>query len=219
MGTKKKRKLRGPLALIITATLFAAAITIFAGAFSARDDTAVSVEPSGAVTPINLSEPKLADVQTLSLDYPAPTATPAPCPITSDEIVMLAKTLYAESQVLQWYGDAFGMSCKARQAAVAWCALNRLDSGTWGDTLAEVLSAPYQFAYSADTEVTDYMLTLAEDVTARWWSEKQGETSVGRTLPAEYLFFHGDGRENYFRLNYEHDGLYWDWTLEDPYKL
>lgn len=149
---------------------------------------------------------------------PTAEVTPEPCPITQDEIVMLAKTLYAESNVLSWRGDQFGVSYKARQAAVAWIALNRYDAGQFGDTLAAILSAPYQFAYSPETEVTTEMLDLAADVVSRWWAEKQGEPDVGRTLPADYYFFHGDGRENYFRKDYLDSGVYWDWSLADPYQ-
>lgn len=153
-----------------------------------------------------------------ALPAAVPEATPEPCPITQDEIIMLAKTLFAESNVLQWSGDQYGVSYKARQAAVAWIALNRYDSGEFGDTLAEVLSAPYQFAYSPDTEVTTEMLDLASDVVSRWWAEKQGEADVGRTLPADYYFFHGDGLENHFRKEYQDTGVYWNWSLADPYQ-
>ena len=96
--------------------------------------------------------------------------------------------------------------------------MNRYDAGQFGDTLAAVLSAPYQFAYSPETEVTTEMLDLASDVVSRWWAEKQGESDVGRTLPADYYFFHGDGRENYFRKDYLDSGVYWDWSLADPYQ-
>lgn len=48
-------------------------------------------------------------------------------PWTDEEVKMLAKTLWAECR---------GVPSKARQAAVAWCALNRLDAGTYGSTLA-----------------------------------------------------------------------------------
>lgn len=142
---------------------------------------------------------------------------PEPCPITEEEIIMLAKTMYEESQVVYWDGSKWGVSYKARQAAVAWTAFNRLDDGTWGDTLADVLSYPGAFAYSPSNGMTPEMLELARDVADRWWAEKLGEISPGRTLPADYLYFHGDGRENYFRQNYEHTGGYWDWSLPDPY--
>ena len=133
------------------------------------------------------------------------------------EAVMLAKTMYAESAVLRWYGDKFGVSYRARQAAVAWVALNRVDAGGFGDDLYEVLTRPHQFAYDPDAPVTDELLDLAWDVLHRWWDEKDGATDVGRTIPPEYLYFEGDGTENYFRTEYQDIGAYWDWSLPDPY--
>ena len=41
---------------------------------------------------------------------------------------------------------------------------------------------------------------------------------MGRTIPADYLYFEGDGKENYFRKEYQGDGAMWDWSLPDPYK-
>lgn len=135
---------------------------------------------------------------------------------TEDDLEMLAQVIHEESAVLVWWGDRFGVSYKARQAAVAWCALNRLDAGTFGDTLEEVLTAPRQFAYKPDAPITSEMLWLAEDVLTRWAAEKAGE-AAGRTLPADYLYFDGDGKENYFRKEYRDTGDYWDWSLPDPY--
>ena len=110
------------------------------------------------------------------------------------------------------------MSYKARQAAVAWVALNRVDAGGFGEDLYEVLTSPNQFAYDPDAPVTDDLLELAWDVLYRWWAEKDGETDVGRTIPPEYLYFDGDGKENYFRIEYQGTGEVWDWSLPDPYK-
>lgn len=143
---------------------------------------------------------------------------PEPCPITYTEVVMLAQTMHEESQVLCWWGDKWGVSYIARQAAVGWSALNRYDAGYFGSTLAEILSKPHQYAWSADAPVTDHFLWLAQDIVDRWWAEKQGAQDVGRTLPADYLFFEGDGKENHFRKEYEHTGETWDWSLPDPYK-
>jgi len=136
---------------------------------------------------------------------------------TQEEITMLAKVLYAESNVLEWYGTRYGVSYTARQAAVAWCALNRLDAGTFEDSLKEVLTAPNQFAYKEDSPVTEHMLWLAEDVAARWNQEHKGDEEVGRTLPSDYLYFEGDGKENYFRKEYQGISDVWDWSLPDPY--
>ena len=140
-----------------------------------------------------------------------------PCPFAEEEIIMLAQTMYQESQVLVWYGDKWGVSYIARQAAVGWTALNRYDAEGFPDTLAGVLSYPYAFAWSADAPVTDHFMQLARDIIYRWQLEKMGETDVGRTLPSDYYFFEGDGQENYFRQEYEHTGEIWDWSLPDPY--
>ena len=141
---------------------------------------------------------------------PEPMSSPeaAALPWTYEEVEMLAKTIWAEAR---------GVPSTARQAAVAWCALNRLDAGGYGDTLAEVLSKPYQFAYDPASPVTDEFLTLADDVLCRWYLEKTGAQDVGRTLPEDYLFFEGDGLENHFRKEYEKTGDTWDWSLPDPY--
>lgn len=145
-------------------------------------------------------------------------SSPEPCPITEDEVYMLAQTMHEESQVVYWNGTKFGVSYIARQAAVGWCALNRLDDGGFGGSLAEVLSKPHQFAWKADAPVTEHFLWLAQDIVDRWWNEKQGATDVGRTLPSAYLFFEGDGRENHFRKEYEKTGEAWDWSNSDPYE-
>lgn len=141
---------------------------------------------------------------------PEPMSSPeaAALPWTYEEVEMLAKTIWAEAR---------GVPSTARQAAVAWCALNRLDAGTFGDTLAEVLSKPYQFAYDPASPVTDEFLALADDVLYRWYLERNGVEDVGRTLPEDYLFFEGDGLENHFRKEYEKTGDTWDWSLPDPY--
>ena len=142
---------------------------------------------------------------------PEPMSSPeaATPPWTYEEVEMLAKTIWAEAR---------GVPSTARQAAVAWCALNRLDAGTFGDTLAEVLSKPYQFAYDPASPVTDEFLALADDVLHRWYLEQNGVEDVGRTLPEDYLFFEGDGLENRFRKEYEKTGETWDWSLPDPYE-
>lgn len=170
-------------------------------------------------TPTRSQEPQISE----------PTAPPAletfyttesPDTFSPDdmEATMLAKTMYGEANVLRWYGDKFGVSYQARQAAVAWVALNRVDAGGFGDDLYQVLTRPNQFAYDPGAPVTDELYELAWDVLHRWWAEKEGETDVGRTIPPEYLYFDGDGKENYFRIEYQGTGDVWDWSLPDPYK-
>ena len=103
------------------------------------------------------------------------------------------------------------------KAAVVWCVLNRVDAAHWPDTVAEVVTQPYQFAgYSPDYPATEELKEIAADVLTRWERERREGGDVGRVLPAEYHFFTGDGERNYFRTEFT-GGVFWDWTLPNPY--
>lgn len=123
------------------------------------------------------------------------------------EVEAIARTLYAECR---------GVTSTAEQAAVAWCILNRVDDPGYPDTVLGVLEQPYQFAYDPSAPLWPFLERLAMDVLTRHHREKSGEPSVGRTLPAEYLFFDGDGSRNWFTVEWKSDS-YWDWSLPDPY--
>ena len=130
-------------------------------------------------------------------------------PVASEDEIALAKMVW---------GEARGCSA-TEQAAAVWCALNRVDSDDpyYPDTIIGVVSQPGQFeGYSPDYPVEDGILALVQDVISRWQREKAGEADVGRVLPKEYLFFHGDGAHNHFRIGFS-DKAYWDWSLPSPY--
>lgn len=113
------------------------------------------------------------------------------------------------------WGEAGGVQSEAERAAVAWCILNRVDAS--GDSIEEVVTAPSQFhGYRPNGDCPQAHLDLAADVLTRWQAEKNGETHVGRTLPASYLYFIGDGERNHFSKEYG-STAYWDWTLINPY--
>lgn len=128
-------------------------------------------------------------------------------PLDPHSLELLARTIW---------GEAEGVTDIAEQAAVAWCALNRVDAT--GKSIEEVVTAPRQFVgyYRVSGEVPAHYLHLAEDVLLRWRMEKTGSENVGRVLPAEYLYFTGDGVRNYFRKDYQSTD-YWDWSLKSPY--
>ena len=161
-----------------------------------------------------LSTPSAAEADG---EYIPPEATVPVVPITpetpepeDDPAEYLAKTIY---------GEARGCST-TEQAAVVWCVLNRVDdgSGLWPDDIIGVVTQEYQFAgYSPEHPVLPELYDLALDVLERWQREKAGEDDVGRVLPADYCYFHGDGKHNYFRQEYE-GGPAWDWGLETPYE-
>lgn len=126
--------------------------------------------------------------------------------INQSDVELIAKTVY---------GEARGCSVM-EQSAVIWCILNRVDAG-YG-TIKEVITAPYQFAgYNSKHPVKPVFEELARDVLIRWQIEKHCLGNVGRTLPSNYLFFHGDGKHNYFRNAYDGDYDIWEWEFFNPY--
>lgn len=126
---------------------------------------------------------------------------------TVAELQTLAKIVYREAR---------GIPQKSHQAAVIWCILNRVDDGYWGDDIITVSTYPNAFAWVPDTPVEEEFMDLAIDVVTRWNWEKQGLNDVGRTLPATYLYFTGDGNLNYFTEEWR-GTEYWDWSLPDQY--
>ena len=106
------------------------------------------------------------------------------------------------------------------QAAVMWCALNRVDdeSGLFPDTVEQVITQEHQFCYSEEFPLELEMYWLALDVLARWQSEHYLMGDTGRVLPKEYMWFGGDGVRNWFRTTYHMNGSNWDWSLPNPYE-
>lgn len=129
---------------------------------------------------------------------------------TEDEVVMVAKVLQRECG---------GLPSVTEQACVAWTICNRVDSDKFsGDTITEIVTARYQFAYYYDTPVADELYDLELDVLTRWNAERNGEVLVGRVLPKDYTYFTGDGVHNYFRNKYKGSYSIWDYSLPSPYE-
>lgn len=115
------------------------------------------------------------------------------------------------------WGEARGVTSKAEQAAVIWCIFNRIDDPRWPDTIESVCVHSQFHGYGPDNPVEPELYDLALDVYARYYREKAGDGASGRTLPKEYVYFHGDGDVNHFRIEYESTGELWDWSLPSPY--
>lgn len=157
------------------------------------------------------AEPAETPLPTLSAKPPADDVNVVTYELDPNEVALIAKTIYGEANIV---------TSTEQKAAVAWCILNRADSADpfYPDTIAGVVTQPHQFAgYKSSNPVTVELYDLAADVMLRWMAEKDGAQNVGRTLPADYLFFTGDGRINYFSKTL--DGTdFWDWRLPDPYE-
>ena len=124
------------------------------------------------------------------------------------EAVAIAGVMYAEARGLD----------KREMSMVAWCILNRYDTQRFGSTMSQVIWAKSQFAHSTRTVSDDGtdLVWLAQDVLTRYWKEKHGEVNVGRTLPAGYLFYYGNGKHNLFRVSNSGKGSY-NFGLWNPY--
>ena len=104
------------------------------------------------------------------------------------------------------YGEARGLA-DYEIAACMWVALNRLDYGGYGNTVEAVVSAPGQFAgYSPEHPLWPELVEVARRVLTLHHREQLG-LSVQRVLGREYLWFSGDGVQNYFRCEYKGAGV------------
>lgn len=114
------------------------------------------------------------------------------------------------------YGEARNCTVEV-QAAAVWCVLNRVDDERFPDTILEVVKQPSQFfGYKENFPVLPEIQELVVDVLDRWAAEKSGVEDVARVLPKEYLYFSGDGKQNYFTIEYNSRNV-WDWSLYNPY--
>lgn len=159
------------------------------------------------------------DVLTVIRDVPVPVEVTV-TPDVSEDQDMPSKSAMALARTM--WGEARGCST-TEQAGVAWCVLNRVSSPEFPDTVEAVCSqrteTVKQFdGYDPDNPLEPELLALAEDVLGRWELEQLGVGSVGRVLPADYLFFEGDGAHNHFRKDYIKTGETWGWTLASPYE-
>lgn len=203
---RRRPRRRSPLPFLLLA------VAVVGCAFAVAVAAAVPMEEdSHSGQDQALPAPTLEEAERDKLDAPAAaTLTPTPAPYIPDEaeVEMLARVIW---------GEARGIPSDMHKAAVVWCVLNRVDAEGWPDTVAEVVTQPHQFAgYSPDYPATEEFKAIAADVLIRWEREKREGGEVGRVLPAEYVFFTGDGKVNHFRTEYE-GGMFWDWSLKNPY--
>lgn len=125
------------------------------------------------------------------------------------EVDALARLVYGEARDCDVEG----------QAAVAWCVLNRVDDERFPDTVIDVITQYSQFfGYREDNPVLPELVEVVEDVLMRYNVEKSGVAeNPGRVLPKEYVFFSGDGNQNFFTVAYAARDA-WDWSLRSPYR-
>ena len=128
---------------------------------------------------------------------------------TSEEVDILCRCVWGE-----YRGEDTD-----QVAAVVWCILNRVDDPRFDNDIKSVVTAPYQFSgYSPANPIDPRIQRIVLDVLARWSIETQCVGSVGRVLPSEYVYFHGNGKVNLYRSEYW-SREYWDWSWGSPYEV
>ncbi len=120
---------------------------------------------------------------------------------TDAEVKMLAMLIWGEARGVQSYDE---------QAAVAWCVLNRVDSPEFPDSIVTVILQNGAFTgYNITNPVEQEFYDMAESVLELYSFEQKYGNDAGRVLPKEYVYFHGAGTENLFRINYVDNGEYY----------
>lgn len=110
---------------------------------------------------------------------------PEPWEPSSSDINLIARTVWGE-----YRGSDY-----TQRAAVAWCILNRVEDSRFPDSIAGVVTQPYQFhGYSPDNP-----LTFADEVREILIKWHDGEHEIDQSL----LWFSGDGRINHYRDAWE----------------
>ena len=200
---------------IIAVAVLVMMLFIFVGIPKNDSETELPVYTSVPTNKVELpNETPMVTYTPAPTPTPTPEPTPEPTPTitwyyTDEDVITMAKVMYREAR---------GVGSTTQIACIGWVACNRVDAGAFGDTITEVLTAPDQFAWIPDTPVEDWLVEIAEDVLQKWSIEKSTGECCGRVLPAEYLYFHGDGKANWFRIEYEHNNQYWDYSLPSPYE-
>lgn len=167
--------------------------------------TATGLEDASSA-PVGKAIPKPAPVdpgheealEAVSVDYSAmvPAADPA-------DMRRLAQMVW---------GEARGVDLKIEQEAVMWCVFNRIDDPRFPDTIAEVCTQSQFHGYDPDNPVEPEFYDMAFRVWNEWNRLKLGDPSAVRTLPVEYVYFHGDGERNWFRTEYDVFDNFWEPT-------
>lgn len=106
---------------------------------------------------------------------------------TRDEVYCLSRLVHGEASVCN----------DLVKSQVAWCVINRVEAENYPNTIREVCSEHGQFAgwnRECSTSPSIEEREMCYDIILAW---KRGDDSK-RTLPEEYLYFMGDGEENFF---------------------
>jgi len=116
-----------------------------------------------------------------------------PSSYTDADIEMLAKTVY---------GEARGCTTE-EQRLVIWTVLQRVDDKRFPNTIEAVITSPNQFVgFCNNHPIIAEISNLVEIELFAWTSGSSPPTLEPYAKQVPYLFFHGDGVNNWYRSSY-----------------
>lgn len=119
------------------------------------------------------------------------------------------------------YGTGFEVDSKTELACMAWLILNRVDNGSFGDSIKDVVLSDDNFNYDADYPSINAcginLENIARGVLSIWESEKASEYASGRVLPPDYIWFDNNIDSFSFRNDFQRN-LIWNYSLPSPYE-
>lgn len=201
---RRRRRRPEPFGILLGVLLSAVCVVAYAGitttvlARDAQDDLTVPAKATMTQSLPHSGEEAEVGSEAVPVDYNAlvPAADPA-------DMRRLAQMVW---------GEARGVKLKVEQEAVIWCVFNRIDDPRFPDTIAEVCTHSQFHGYDPDNPVEPEFYDMALRVWNEWNRLHLGDPTAVRTLPVEYVYFHGDGERNWFRTEYEEFENFWEPT-------
>lgn len=201
---RRRRRRPEPFGILLGVLLSAVCVVAYAGitttvlAMDAQDDLTVPAKATMTQSLPHSGEEAEVGSESVPVDYNAlvPAANPA-------DMRRLAQMVW---------GEARGVELKVEQEAIIWCVFNRIDDPRFPDTIAEVCTHSQFHGYDPDNPVEPEFYDMALRVWNEWNRIHLGDPTAVRTLPVEYVYFHGDGERNWFRTEYEEFENFWEPT-------
>lgn len=201
---RRRRRRPEPFGILLGVLLSAVCVVVYAGitttvlARDAQDDLTVPAKATMTQSLPHSGEEAEVGSESVPVDYNAlvPAADPA-------DMRRLAQMVW---------GEARGVELKVEQEAVIWCVFNRIDDPRFPDTIAEVCTQSQFHGYDPDNPVEPEFYDMVLRVWNEWNRLHLGDPTAVRTLPVEYVYFHGDGERNWFRTEYEEFENFWEPT-------
>lgn len=201
---RRRRRRPEPFGILLGVLLSAVCVAVYAGitttvlARGAQDDLTVPAKATMTQSLPHSGEEAEVGSESVPVDYN--TLVPAANPADMRRLAQMV------------WGEARGVELKVEQEAVIWCVFNRIDDPRFPDTIAEVCTHSQFNGYDPDNPVEPEFYDMALRVWNEWNRLHLGDPTAVRTLPVEYVYFHGDGERNWFRTEYEEFENFWEPT-------